>query len=376
MKALRFCALLFWLLTPYALSQIPSAPGQKQTDQLSDLGEEPYTVTANRVELVTTPQGRMTVLDSNVVIVHGTATITADHGEAYETDERAVLTGRVKMVDKGRTLTGDQATYYKKDKRAEVTGNVVMVDSGQTLTSDRLVYFRDDERIEADSRVRLESKDKKTAVTGSHGVYEEKTKHGVMIGMPRLLLRDDRLDTTLTIDSDQMEVFNNEDRALAEGHVVMTRKGNKARCANLEYFRKEERAVLKGKPVAEEGDNTLTGREMEVFLKDNKIVRVVVKGEALAKETPKDTTGTSGGTEVRGDTLTMYVKNDTLDRTEVRGKAYSIYYPKEKDKDKEGKNVAKGDSINIYFGGGKIERVEIEGKAKGVYFIPKTQSGK
>jgi len=366
---LNGCVLLLFLLTSSVL-------GQGKKDEFSDLGEEPYTVTANRVELVSTPQGRMTVLDSNVVIIHGTATLTADHGEAYEMDERAVLTGRVKMVDKGRTLTGDEATYYKKDKRAEITGNVVMVDSGQTLNSDRLVYFREDERAEADGRVRLESKDKKTVVTGTHGVYEEKTKYGLMAGMPRLLLRDDKLDTTLIIDSEKMEVFNQEDRALAQGHVVMTRKGNKARCDRLEYFRKEERALLTGKPVAEEGDNTLSGREMEVFLRDNRIAKVVVVGNALAKETPKDTSATRGGSEVRGDTLTMYVKNDTLERTEVRGKAYSVYYPKEKDKGKEGKNVAKGDSINITFGEGKIQQVEIVGKAKGVYFIPKKQPGK
>lgn len=353
----------------------PWAQGQKKMDEFSSLGEEPYTVTANRVELLSTAQGRMTVLDSNVVIIHGTATITADHGEAYEMDERAVLTGRVKMVDKGRTLTGDQATYLKKEKQAEITGNVVMVDSGQTLNADRLVYFREDERVEADGRVKLESKDKKTVVTGAHGVYEEKTKYGFMVGRPRLLLRDEKLDTALVIDSEKMEVFNQEDRALAQGHVVMTRKGNKARCDRLEYFKRDERAVLSGAPVAEEGENTLSGKEMEVFLKDNKIARVIVKGEALARETPKDTTETRGGSEVRGDTLTMFIKNDTLERSEVRGKAYSVYYPKEKDKGNEGKNMAKGDSINIYFGEGKIQRVEIVGRAKGIYFIPKKKTG-
>ena len=353
----------------------PEIQGQGKKDEFSDLGDEPFTITANHVELINTTQGRMTVLDSSVVIVHGTATITSDHGEAYEMDERAVLTGRVKMVDRGRTLTSEQATYFKKDKRAEMMGNVVLVDSGQTLNSDRLAYFREDERAEADGRVRLESKDGKTVVTGSHGVYEEKTKYGLMVGMPRLLLRDDKRDTTLIIDSEKMEVFNQEDRALAQGHVVMTRKGNKARCDRLEYFRKEERALLTGKPVAEEGENTLSGKEMEIFFKDNKISKVVVKENALARETPKDTAAARGGSEVRGDTLTMFVVNDTLEHTEVRGRAYSVYYPREKDKGKEGKNVSRGDSINIYFGEGKIKRVEIAGGAKGVYFIPKKKTG-
>ncbi|GAH86011.1 unnamed protein product, partial [marine sediment metagenome] len=66
---------------------------------------EQYVITADKVTLDETGEGRVSHLIGNIKITHGRTIITGDEGYAYENEQMAEIISNVKIDDEGTIIT-------------------------------------------------------------------------------------------------------------------------------------------------------------------------------------------------------------------------------------------------------------------------------
>jgi lipopolysaccharide export system protein LptA len=111
-------------------------------------------------------------------------------------------------------------------------------------------------------------------------------------GMRRLVFSENVKATQadLTITSDRLEALYPEnasqpERLVAEGRVVVARRGREARCDRATYQRSDRRVTCRGNAELREGDDRVTGALIEF---DMDAERVVVSGGAAVVIHPGD----------------------------------------------------------------------------------------
>ncbi len=88
-----------------------------------------------------------------------------------------------------------------------------------------------------------------------------------------------------TLTGKKMETFLPEDRFRATGRVRLVRDGMVATCKVLDYFNKERKAILTGNPEIREGKNLVTGDKITLYIDE---YRVIVEDRARIKFIPEE----------------------------------------------------------------------------------------
>jgi len=280
--------------------------------------EEPYVVTADRVDLEVIEEKTITHLTGNVVVTHGEAVLTGDEATAYEESALARIRGNVKLVDQGVIFTGRQGIYARDERRAELLDEVVIVDREKTITADRVTYLRDTRMATAYGDVCISNSEREATVCGGHGTYDFASAHGMMDQSPRIVLTRGR---PTVIEAERAEVFDDENIAVATGSVVVERERVEARCDRLTYYSSEERAVLEGHPVVKEGANWLRGNTIELIFAENVLTEAHVIGSARCSHEAEG----GGLNEVEGDSIRVTFESESATRMVVGGQARGIY---------------------------------------------------
>jgi lipopolysaccharide export system protein LptA len=341
---------------------------------------EPYEILAQRMEIQRTSRGMVTSLLGNVRVRHGDMTITADRGEASDEEGWALLRGHVRIVSDTTVFTAEEGRYERTLRRATLTGDVHVVDGTRTVDCDRLVYQRDTETTEAEGDVRIHDGREKYTLTAGRGVHERRTRHSVVSEHPLLILENEKKpDSPITILSRTMETWDAERQAVAEGDVRVQRGEMLIRCQRVLFLRGENRAVLSGEPQVAERKSRLHASEIELWLRDNRIEKAALRGDATAVqartdslshgEAGRDTLAPGEESQVRGDLILVYFQDEKIQRAVVTGNAESRYYPRD-----GGTNLAWGKTIALSFRDDRVAEVEILQEARGEYY-PAQRSG-
>lgn len=280
--------------------------------------EEPYVVTADRVELEVIGEQTVTHLIGNVVVTHGGAVLTGDEATAFEQQSLAVIRGNVRFVDQGVVFTGREGAYARDERRAELVGDVVVVDRDKTITADRMTYLRDSRVAKGYGNVCIVNSERDATVCGGEGMYDFAADHGIMEESPTITLSRGR---PTVIDAERAELFDSEDIAIASGDVEVMRERVEARCDELIYYSREERALLRGDPVVIEGSNWLKGNEIELIFADNALTEAHVTGRARCRHEVEG----GGVNEVEGESITVTFEDESATRMVVEGQARGVY---------------------------------------------------
>ncbi len=303
----------------------------KDPDELftkSDM--EPYIVTAERVYLDETGEGRVSHLIGNVKIIHGKTIITGDEGYVYENQQMAEIIKNVQIDDEGTIITARVAKYFKEEKMLVLVDSVDLREGKQILKTDSLIYFKEKKVSKAWGDVVLIDEEQNTTVTGGYGEYDFVNEVGFMTDNPELILLEK--DRKITITGDTLNIRRKENFMSCKGNVKVYGDSIMATAGYLEYFSLKEHIYLKENPVVEqEGKLSLSGISIEVFLKKREIVRTVAVNNARGSYALSD-----GGTnDVTGDTITIFFKEGRTERIVVIGNAKGVF-SKVKDEEKQG----------------------------------------
>ncbi len=374
-------------------AQAPDSTARADSAAKTSRGADYFDVRSRRSSLSNVGGETVLELIDNVVVVHGDATLYADHGLSYSMRRITMLDGHVKVVQQGMTMTGDEgeyretedlavlrrnvhivdpqwqitcneARYSRRTGQAWLIGKVVAWDSTSVLKADRLLYTRGSGRAEAFGNVELTSENQRIVVRGRHGIYHRDRGEGVIDREPVLISGPDDPEP-VTVVADTMRVFPDSSRATAYYRVRIIQGNTVTQCDSAMVYDDHKRVELYGSPIAKQGNVTMKGERMVAYYNEEEVHRVEVKGNAEIVEAVRDSMVVGRDSRIRGNDMTLHLHGNGLDSLRVRGNASSEYFPDNPKKIEE--NSVRGDEMFFRFGRGAIDYVDVAGKADGIY---------
>lgn len=321
--------------------------------------------------------------------------LNADFSELRMEKDNTMLNliGNVKFRHGETNLESKRAVWYRTAGQIVFIDSVKIEDPDQILWADRVTYYKNSKKVVADGNVKLLSRKEEAMIEGGHGEYDRTTKSVIFSQSPTLILRPNKGDSTVTLKSQILEYYVDQKKGVAKKDVLITKGTMRAKCDSATSLDEGNRIILEGKPEAEKERDHLSGEKMEIYLKDEKVERIEVFGNAKASHLEikdslsqvskedslvKDNRGKESFLSSKR--MVFLMEEEKLTEVEAEGNATSIYYPSQKSGSisKEGssgeKNEASGDTINLFLSDNRIKRVLIKGGAMGTYSIPKEKA--
>jgi len=345
-----------------------ASPGRSQ----SQPAEKLQIINADTMTYLKTAQGTLIKMTGNVHLKQGPAEMFCGRAEYWRDAHKTIIYDNVKIYDQEKRLFADQVFYFDIPRVFKAIGNVILKDTVREVNARQITYFKKENRVEADFNVVLKDSISYIDIFGEHAEFDNNKDYALVTGNPVLIKKDSTGRQELKITSVKMELFEGGDKAVVTDSVRITQDRANATCGVAEFYRRRNEILLKKQPVAWQGGDRLTGELIHLFIKNNQLVKAIVKKNAMVTSRV-DTTGADQRRNVlTGEKITMYFKDQQLSRVEVENKATSYYYVYE-DGVAKGMNKIIGDRITVFLSNSKIERILVQSDpqlSSGTYYPP------
>ncbi len=255
---------------------------------------------------------------------------------------------------------------------------MTVVDSSSVLSADTLLYWRLDRRSLARGHVVARSPADGLTIYGGRLDHDALRLHSRMTVSPVMVQVDSAGDghfDTLQVRGMTLESYRDSTRRLiARDSVELVRTDLAATARYACFFTAGDSMVLRGAPVIWYRDTQVTGDSIDVYLTKRKLRRLHVMGGAFAVSR-SDSLHPERYDQISGDRLRMLFGTQGLSRTDVEGRAVSLYHLYD-DSLANGLNRTSGDRIVMLFAEGKAETITVYGGVEGEYFPENMVRGK
>jgi len=318
------------------------------------------------------------LLTGNVIVTDDSMTLRAPRGVYYRPERRAEGFERVELDDGNTRLTAAYGEYFAEERRAFFHTHVTVVDSSSVLSADTLLYWRLDRRSLARGHVVARSPADGLTIYGGRLDHDALRLHSRMTVSPVMVQVDSAGDghfDTLQVRGMTLESYRDSTRRLiARDSVELVRTDLAATARYACFFTAGDSMVLRGAPVIWYRDTQVTGDSIDVYLTKRKLRRLHVMGGAFAVSR-SDSLHPERYDQISGDRLRMLFGTQGLSRTDVEGRAVSLYHLYD-DSLANGLNRTSGDRIVMLFAEGKAETITVYGGVEGEYFPENMVRGK
>lgn len=308
-------------------------------------------------------------LTGNVEVRDDSIVIRAPRGRYHRDGRRAEGFDDVRLNDGKLFVRARYGEYFIEEKKASFATDVVVEDSLTILLADSVVYLRQEQRSLAWGNVCIHDLRDHISITGGRFDHSAVRKMSTMSGDPVLIQFDTsssgRVDT-LVVRSKVMESYQDSVRRLvAIDSVEIVRKGLSGKAGHALFFPGNDSLQLRKTPALWYDQSQITGDSIDIFLKNKKLDRVVVRGNAFAGSR-SDSLSRTRFDQMHGEVLHMLFQDQELNRMAVERQATSIYYLYEEGIP-NGLNRSSGDRLMVAFNEGKVGSINIYGGVEGRY---------
>lgn len=317
-------------------------------------------------------------LTGNVVVTDDSMTLRAPRGIYYRPERRAEGFERVELDDGTTRLRAGYGEYFAEERRAFFHTHVTVVDTSSVVTSDTLTYWRETRRSVALGHVIVRSPADRLTIYGGRLDHDGVNLFSRMTSRPLMVQIDSagegRFDT-LQVRGLALESYRDSTRRLiARDSVAMVRSDLAATSAYACFYTAGDSMLLRSVPVIWYRDTQVSGDSINVYMKKRKLDHLLVTGNAFAVSR-SDSLHPDRYDQIAGDRLRMLFGARGLGRTDVEGRAVSLYHLYD-DTLANGLNRTSGDRIIILFADGKAETITVYGGVEGGYFPENMVRGK
>ncbi|HTY59973.1 MAG TPA: OstA-like protein [Bacteroidota bacterium] len=309
-------------------------------------------------------------LTGNVVVSDDSMTLRAPRGTYNRPERRAEGFDGVRLDEGATRLTADYGEYFAEERRAYFRTHVVVVDSTSIVSADTLLYWRITRRSRALGRVVVESPPDRLTISGGRLDNDAARLYSRMTVSPLLVQIDSAADgrfDTLRVRGRVLESFRDSTRRLiARDSVEVLRSDLAATSRYACFFTAGDSILLRQAPVIWYRETQVTGDSINVYMLRRKLERLLVMGSAFAASR-SDSLHPERVDQIEGDRLRMLFGAGGLRRTDVEGRALSVYHLYD-DTLANGLNKTSGDRIVMLFAEGKAEAITVYGGVEGEYF--------
>ncbi len=316
-------------------------------------------------------------LRGNVRVIQDTVTMTAPHGFYDGNSKTAFGDGGVTLNNRHMTISADSGRYLTEEKKAFFSRNMMVVDSASVLLAREGTYDQNKRKAECRWNVKVRSKTDNTIIYGNFLEHFDENNYTRIPDEPRLVQVDtaNGIIDTLIIVSKLMESYDDSTkRFIATDSVRLMRGQTAARAGKGTYYSGRDRILLESSPIVWYEQNQLTGDTIVMTLKQRKLDRLFVRGNAFATS-QSDSMTTTRFNQLTGRDLTMEFREGKLRRIVVEKTATSLYYIYE-EHTANGANKSSGDVITLLFSGGRLQDINVVGGVQGYYYPEKMIKGK
>ncbi len=311
------------------------------------------------------------VSPTTIVYEHET-TILSSRGWYNTETEKSMLLDRSKIIHTdGMTLTGDTIYYDKAIGYGKVLGHIESVDSTNQITlygNKSEMWEHDEHGYVTDSALLVEWSDS-TMYTFMHAdtlftehiPYQQMqliAKDSVLVDSVWILPAPD----TLWIDTTYLQI-------LAYYNVRIFREDMQAVCDSAHYNGRDSIATLCGDPVCWNEHNQVSADTVTIYIKNGSVDYLHGMGNAIAIKQESATEYN----QLAGKEMFAYVRDNDVYRVDVQGNAETVFYPQEEDGTYMGVNRTQSSFVKLYLENRQIERILFTSATTGV-MIPTDQA--
>ena len=306
-------------------------------------------ITANKMAILNTEQGKVTVFEGGVSIVDSGTVIHAGNVEFYDAENRAVIHGGVSITTPSSQVSADSAEYLLGAKKTYLYRNITVRQGGLTITGQQMTMDNAAEQVLVETEVHVVDEARGVEVSGSSGSFNLASEDGTIYGSPRLVLRR---SSQMTVTGDEMQLHRGAQYAQTIGKVKAVTSDAVLTCDTLIYFLDQDSARAMGNPMLKQDENTVTGDLMSFRFDSGDLRRIDVAGKPKLMQ--KDG-------EITGEQVAIQFANGKLAEIEVIGD--SLNQPELKQE----RNHGRGDRIAFHFENGEVREITMTGKTRGDY---------
>jgi lipopolysaccharide transport protein LptA len=328
-------------------------------------------------------------------IVSKSGTIETNSGNYNLKTGEAQFFGRPVIKDSSRSITGNSVFFDDKKGIVVAEGNAKVVDSVNqviTLANKIEVNTKENSFLAYNKPVMILHKDGDSTYIAADTLFSGLRKNDTLTKKQRLkvdtltakptLKKDSTIinlkdtlikNTPLKTDTTKKRLVVNLDKKqdtairyfLAYHHVRIFNDSLQALSDSLYYGTEDSTFQLFGTPIVWNGESQVSGDTMYLYTKNQKADRLYVFYNGMIVNQP--TNGLYN--QIAGRTINGYFVDGNIDFVRAKGSpAESIYYPQDNDSAFVGMNRSTGDEINIYFVKKELNKVKFVRGVEGTMY--------
>ncbi len=265
---------------------------------------------SDKMEILNTDEGRITVFKGNVVITEADTRITAQNAALYQTRGLALVSDTVVILTPEAKITADTAFYYLEAAKTVLKGTPRIFHETQVIEADSLVFDHRTGTAYTDQTVFITDTTKNLTIQGRNAEYNLKTEIAHLRTEPVLTIKRDSL---ITVTSQRMDLAAKEGVTQAVGNVILSSGKTTLFCDSLVYYYKKNFGLGLGSPKITDGENTATSNTVRFYTENEQLVRIELEENGHGEYF----TDNGDRIEIEGYRITIFLNKNKVDRLVV-----------------------------------------------------------
>lgn len=242
-------------------------------------------IQAPKMEIIDTPQGRLTIFPLGITITDKDIIITGKNAVFSERENRARIYDSVYIINPQFKIIADTVVYSFDEKKSLLTGNVVIESDTLRIETQTLTFNQNQNQVSTVDSITVLEKKQLLRVVGKNGYYNFTNENGQINQEPTLYI--ERQDTTV-VTSAQMILDNKNLQFIARNQVTAQTNNSYLNCDSLIFFTAQNYGIALGSPRLIDRENHLSGQVIKFYFSDstdnneNFLKNIIVSGKASA----------------------------------------------------------------------------------------------
>lgn len=276
-------------------------------------------------------------------------------------DERSgdvVLEGAARYHSAERTAAGDRIFFNKESEDFEIDGQSKIDDGKSRVKAKKIQYGKAGGMAQFDYDVVFVDTVNRSAISSDHLLYGEEEDYFLAtneVGKPVYSQAVDQDSMHISADTlkswqewvavDTLGQIDTIDYIVADGDVEIFKSDMQAVSDSLAYNRRDSVFALIGKPVMWSDSSQYLGDTIWIYMRNETVDRIAIVGNALIIST-QDMKYYS---QIRGSRIDAYFVDGKIDSIQVVGNAQNVYYILDKEDAYIGVNTTDCSRMTILF---------------------------
>ena len=305
------------------------------------------------------PQTKQSVFNYNVKLVNPQFTLTSDTLRYNTASKIADIVGPSDIWSDANHIYSEKGTYNTVTGKADLYDRSVLTNQGKQLTGDTLFYDRNTGVGEAFSRMVMTDTINRNMLTGEYGYYNEQTDYAFATDSAVAIDYSQGDSLFLHADTLLMETFHqNTDsmfREMRAFHKVrFYRTDMQGVCDSMQFNSRDSILYMYKDPILWNEQYQISGDTIVIYMNDSTIDYAHVIQYAFAVQH----LDSSYYNQLKGNDLKAYFEGQAVRQIDVEGNAESIFYPLDNGA-MIGLNETKSGFLTIWVKENALERLKI-----------------